>query len=121
MTDLIINEEILTAFNNVGSRMNRAAQAFEFWQKYARRLKKGEQMDKFQAANFVQVYRMVQTICYVENPRLGRKIADEVKRWQAATIANRYTGAEIPLIELTEPMAANVNAVHTWFDQLEAE
>lgn len=117
----VLNREITNQFLRERTSAQRATDAFESLNRIVRMIENGEQIEPYRCMDLVVAFRYCAYWNYCENPKHGRRISEEVKRWQAATVRHPHTGAPIPLLDMTAPMADELNRLHSMFDGIDLE
>ncbi len=111
-----VNDDLLREMSNRGKNLLSSARIFEAtFGRIIDRLRKGEQVEDYLTAELLQAYRLLATWYLVHDREAGKRIADEVRMWQAAKVKVRYKSQPQPFLDCTEPITKGFNEVHGWF------
>ena len=113
------NHDIVRDFQKEGMSILNAAKVFGgTTEKLFRFIKQGRQLPSHGTADLYSAYRTVQIFNRAMDREAGKRLAAEVRRWQATKIIGPgfHGPQEVPLLESTAGMDENFERVHRWFD-----
>ena len=111
---------VLRDFETAGKSILNSAKTFGgTFERLARFIKQGRQLPAHGTADLMDAYRLVQIHNRVKNPEAGKRLAAEVKRWQAAKVRvpGFHEPEQKPLLESNKGLDELFSKIHAWFDE----
>ena len=114
------NHDIVRDFQKEGMSILNAAKVFGgTTEKLFRFIKQGRQLPSHGTADLYSAYRTVQIFNRAMDREAGKRLAAEVKRWQAAKVRvpGFHEPEQKPLLESNKGLDELFSKIHAWFDE----
>ncbi len=117
MQNFQVDHGVLKSLLQTNKHLLRGAESFDgFSRRLMRNMQNAHPFEPYEVQELLVGYKQVQTHNRIHDPEAGQRLAQEIKRWQAAKV--RYLSGEWhekPLLPCTGAQTKAIDEINAWF------